>query len=72
MKRFVVETPRGTFTRTTERTYTHIAVLISPTGSRQVVWCGSEALAKKARANAYDAKMWKKEIYAVQDEASLP
>lgn len=64
--KLVVETPHGTFTRTTHRVYTHIAVLISPTGSRQVCWCGSEALAQKARANAYDAKAWKKEIYVVK------
>ena len=59
-------TPRGTFTRQTHRTYTHIAVFLhSDGGVGQVLWCGSAALAQKSKPNYYGPWPGKKEIYPV-------
>ena len=59
-------TPRGTFTRQTHRTYTHVAVFLhSDGGVGQVLWCGSAALAQKAKPNCYGPWAGSKEIYPV-------
>ena len=65
-------TPRGTFTRQTHRNYTHIAVFLHPDdGVGQVLWCGSAALAQKAKPNYYGPWPGKKEIYPIDQTPAV-
>ena len=67
MKKYTVTTPRGTFTRQTERTYTNLVLHIVDGRLVDSTWAGRPDLAQKARPNYYmkPGAKYEKEIFAV-------
>ena len=65
MKKLTATTPRGTFTRKTARTYTHVAVFLVDGEVAEVSWCGRPDLAQKATPAWRSYPNLVKEIYPI-------
>ena len=68
MKKYTVETPHGTFTRKTERTYTAIVLHFINGCLCETNWVGSADLAQKSKLPGWrirPGQSYTREIYAV-------
>lgn len=67
MKKLTVTTPRGIFTRTTHRTYTHLVLFLVGDTIIENTWAGRPDLAQKASLPSWfcKGKNVTKEVYPV-------